>query len=139
MERAVEADLAEAGTRTSPGRELLAATRRLVATGLYETLFPKGHGEYRSEKSRFDLSRLLGRIWILHGNGNRVPLDPTEIADLFRSEWEKRKPVLGKLGKAKLATCQGHGVGAEEVYPDLLALLDPFERERLLVEAVKAR
>ena len=81
---------------------------------------------------------LDGKMHYLRSGTERWPAEPSELAALFHEELSQRKPQAAAPQGEHLAVCQGLGVGAEEVYPDLLALMTPRQRDEMLLAALRA-
>ena len=134
LDRALRADLV-ANESPPPSRQLVARIRGWVrAEDFLREWQPAPVGAYRSGKAELDLSWCLARVWALRGQGSLESKEELEL--LFRAEVAEREPRLMASVEGPLAVCGDHGVGVEEVYPDLLALLGPAERDCLLLAAL---
>lgn len=130
LDRAVQAEL---GAKGDVPRSLLSKVRHWVrADGLLRAWQPRANGEFRSGKAEIDLAWCLGRLWVLRRGHACMPQNAAELESLFLLEMERRGPVLTDRG----AACGGLTVEVEEVYPALLALITPEERDRLLLAAL---
>ncbi|MFQ5503501.1 MAG: hypothetical protein ACE5F1_01745 [Planctomycetota bacterium] len=120
-----------------PGRALLSRIRGWVTKdGLLEDWLPEPSGAYRSGKAQLDLCWVLGRLWVLAKGVDEMPDRSGELEALFHEAIRARKPRLAGPDSPQLAVCEGLGVGEEEVYPSLLALMTAEQREELLLAAL---
>lgn len=129
--RAVEAELDAASK--APSRALVARVLAWVRDdGLLRAWQPAPNGQWRSGKAEIDTSWTLARIWVLRRQDGDEQPTPQRLRAAFLAEVARRDPVVNDAG----AICDGRQVTSDEVYPDLLALMKPEQREALLLEAV---
>jgi hypothetical protein len=124
-----------------PERVLLARMRAHARSGRFDELLPAPRGQWRSETAELDLATLLARLWMLERPAASLPLETEELVGLLRSALEEHAPELVKdpADWERLARCGEGRVLVGEIYPDLLSLLEPRQRERLLEKALRSR
>jgi len=139
LERALAERLPSEIRKSGIPRELQKAARLQAEDARFDRWYPKGSDEYRSEKARIDFSKLLATLWLLHGEGAAFPKDAARLEVLLEKEVELQKPEHAPPFTKPLARCGSQGAEAMDVYPDLLALIRPVEREQLLEAAIRER
>ena len=123
-----------------PSHTLVRKFHAWVRDGALSEFLPAANPPWKSIKAELDASWVLARLWVLGrepAGGVDLPKSKQKFLTLFATEMKVRKPELHSPRAEHLATCGLSSVGLEEIYPDILALLSPEERDRLLLAAVR--
>lgn len=124
---------------SEPSRELQRRTRLLARSGRFDTLLPKPRGKWRSEAAELDLGLLLAQLWVLEHPVDLPPIELEALARLLDAAFLRYPVEMATDAGPVIARCGEQSVETMELFPDLLALMKPEQREALLEEAIRAQ